>query len=200
MKQLFFITLLVLSSMTCSAKYINATIRFVDGKIKKGLVSNNIERGKLYFKSDSNDSRQAIDEEQVRTITFHYDSGDVAFDRLQVYIKKSDKISKYYFWMKVLIRDYATLYIYANDLVSGFNPVTSSKTFYDYYIIREGEAAARLLFIKADYTPKKLFREQASLYFGDYPELSEQIKSDDYTWKDVQLVVEIYNKWVKENK
>jgi hypothetical protein len=44
------------------------------------------------------------------------------------------------------------------------------------------------------------FRAKAPLYFEDYPELAEKIKSKEYTWKDIETVVNEYNKWAGKKK
>jgi hypothetical protein len=41
------------------------------------------------------------------------------------------------------------------------------------------------------------FKAKAPLYFSDYPELAEKIKNKEYTWKNLEEVVDIYNEWAQ---
>jgi hypothetical protein len=84
-----------------------------------------------------------------------------------------------------------TATLYSNNSTIENRGAGTQVTFTDYYIIRKGEAAARL--ISED--NNKTFNTEAPVYFQDYPELVAKIRAKEYTRKN--LVVQEYNKWAE---
>jgi hypothetical protein len=74
---------------------------------------------------------------------------------------------------------------------------TTTAGFLDYFVIREGEPAGKMIANIAGANNNQTFRAKAPLYFSDYPELAEKIKSKEYRWKDLIPVVREYNKWAE---
>jgi hypothetical protein len=72
-------------------------------------------------------------------------------------------------------------------------------TYYDYYIIRDGEPAAKLIATVSSLNNNQFFRTKAPLYFADYPELAKKIADKVYTWKNIKEVVDIYNEWAAKH-
>lgn len=65
-----------------------------------------------------------------------------------------------------------------------------------FYCLRKEEKIASIVsFIFAN-TKNQVFKRQGAAYFADYPELSEKMKSGEYTYKDIVKVVRLYDQWV----
>jgi hypothetical protein len=82
---------------------------------------------------------------------------------------------------------------------SGSNGLNTAG-FLDYYCIRDGEVAAKLICQVSGANNNQTFRAKAPLYFEDYPELAAKIESKEYTWRDLVPVVQEYNKWAANKK
>ncbi len=87
----------------------------------------------------------------------------------------------------------------SNSMSTGFGIQTTNFTFSDYYCIRQGEPAVTFISSVATFNNNCIFSRYAPPYFNDYPELAEKIRNKVYTWKDLETVVNEYNKWVETN-
>lgn len=66
-----------------------------------------------------------------------------------------------------------------------------------YYFINNLPAAASMVSMNFpnNLAPSKIMRNQAPVYFKDYPELVKKIENKEYEWEDIITVVKEYNKW-----
>jgi hypothetical protein len=55
-------------------------------------------------------------------------------------------------------------------------------------------------YLKEDQQTTVVEYDRIKVYFADYPELAEKIKSKEYTWKNLVPVVKEYNTWAAANK
>lgn len=101
-------------------------------------------------------------------------------------------------WLKVVEKGIATLLVNKTSM-SDINGMKKAN-FEDYYCIRDGEPAAKVIATISTLNNNQTFRAKAPMYFADYPELADKIKSKEYTWKDLQVVVKEYNKWAAQKK
>ena len=203
MKKLF--TLLFLFAFTIVAnareKYGYARLTFVDGTSRIGLVGTEFKK-EVDFKLADGSEPETIPSEKLRTITFLKEDGktpSIEFDYIRVYLGWGQKRISDYYWFEVVQRGIATLYVHRTEMRGSIYNTTTAG-FLDYYIIRDGEPAAKMISDVAGINSNQTFRAKAHLYFADYPELAEKIKSKEYTWKELGTVVRMYNEWAAANK
>jgi len=64
-----------------------------------------------------------------------------------------------------------------------------------FYCLRKGEETASIVSFIFGKTKNQVFKKKGAEYFSDYPELSQKIKSKEYTYKDIIEVVREYDRW-----
>jgi hypothetical protein len=200
---LSFLFLFALSIVARAAdKYGYGKLVFTDGKSRVGLLETNFGDDFVRFKSSDNSEPEKIAAEKIRTVTFLKNdkkTPNVEYDRIKVYLGWGQKRIRDYGWFQVVERGIATLYVKSTTMRGSiYGPGTAG--FQDYFIIRDGEPAAKMIANISGANNNQTFRAKAPLYFSDYPELAEKIKSKEYTWKDLIPAVKEYNKWAASKK
>jgi len=203
MKKLFTLLFLFAFSIAAKAggKYGYCRLVFVDGTSRIGLVETSFDK-EVRFKSSEASEPEKIPSEKLKTIAFLKEDGETStaeYDYIKVYLGWGQKRISDYGWFEAVQRGFATLYLKRSSM-RGSIYNTNSVEFLDYYIIRDGEPAAKLISNVAGINSNQTFRAKAPLYFADYPELAEKIKSKEYTWRVLGTVVKEYNKWAEANK
>jgi hypothetical protein len=203
MKKLFTLLFLFAFSIAAKAgeKYGYCRLVFVDGTSRIGLVETSFDK-EVRFKSSEASEPEKIPSEKLKTIAFLKEDGKTStfeYDYIKVYLGWGQKRISDYGWFEAVQRGVATLYLKRSSM-RGSIYNTNSVEFLDYYIIRDGEPAAKLISNVAGINSNQTFRAKAPLYFADYPELAEKIKSKEYTWRVLGTVVKEYNKWAEANK
>jgi len=204
MKKLPIYLLLFTISLSSAAKdFYDAELFYLDGSSKVGLADM-IEDGgdnSIKFRSEEDASVEIIESETLSKIVYTIDNEKYEYNRLKVYTGwKQENTTDEAGWLQVVQKGIATLYINQTVMYSRnqYGQATGSATFKDYYIIREGEIAAKLIATISTLNNNQTFKAKAPLYFSDYPELAEKIKDKSYTWKDLFEVVDIYNEWAEQ--
>jgi len=199
------VTLLFLFAFSIAAKaggkYYYCRLVFVDGTARVGLVETTFDK-EVRFRSSETSEPEKIPSEKLRTIAFLKEDGKIStaeYDYIKVYLGWGQKRISNYGWFEVVQRGFATLYLKRSSM-RGSIYNTNSVEFLDYYIIRDGEPAAKLISNVAGINSNQTFRAKAPIYFADYPELAEKIKSKEYTWRVLGTVVKEYNSWAETNK
>ena len=207
MKKLFTLLFLITFGIAAHAgggKYGYCKIVFADGTSRVGLVETTSSFKKdVRFKSSDDSEPEEIPSEKLRTITFLKEDGKTAaieFDYIKVYLGWGQKRISDAYWYEVVQRGYATLYVRRGSMQGSIYNANSAIEYLDYYIIRDGEPAAKWISTVAGINSNQLFRAKAPEYFADYPELAEKIKSKEYTYKVLGTVVRLYNEWAVANK
>jgi hypothetical protein len=203
MKKLFTLLFLVAFSIASHAgsKYGFCRIVYLDGTSRIGLVETGFEKNVL-FKSSDGGEPEKIPSEKLRTIAFLKEDGKtstVEYDYVRVYLGWGQKRISDNHWLEVVERGIATLYI-QNSTMRGSIYSTNTASFQDYYIIRDGEPAAKMISNVAGMNSNQTFHAKAPLYFADFPELAEKIRSKEYKYKDLLTSVREYNKWAGNKK
>lgn len=170
-----------------------------------GLVEIYLNNDFMHFKLSEKSEPEKIATETIKTVIYLEDDNKtptVEYDRLKVYLGwKQEKISDDYGWCQVVERGIATLYVVTSKMQGSiYTENAGTATFHDYFIIREGEPAAKMIANVSSANNNQTFKAKAPLYFSDYPELAKKIELKEYTWKDLVPVVQEYNKWAGENK
>lgn len=178
-----------------SIKYTKAKVIFADGTSRSGLAETRAGGGFLYFKPSEDAEPEKLEETGLKTIIYNFGDKDIEFDRIKVYLGWKQKRISNFGWFQVVERGTATLYVKATTMQTSMYDVLSTAGFQDYYVMRPGEPAAKLIANISGANNNQTFRAKAPLYFQDYPELADKIKSKEYTWKDLVPAVQEYNAW-----
>ncbi len=202
MKQLILIcSFLILYSTTAFSKtYYPVSVYLTDGTTKKGLaeIVETLTLEPVSFKASEGAKSEKLEASTIKKLVYSFADGNVDFVQVSLYKGLKQEKTKGPFWAHVYIEDIVSVYcIYTTiegSIAGNFNSRTSAG-FTDYYLMRDGEPAAKMV-IKTD----QRFNDIAVKYFADYSELLTRIKDDEFGWKDFEEVVNIYNKWANENK
>jgi hypothetical protein len=187
------------TSLTSLAdSYYDATVFFTNGKSRKGLIESTLGTDYILFKNSKDSKEEKIEASTVSRLIFSIKNETREFHILKVYLGWGQKRISDPMWLKVVEKGVATLYVNHTTMTSqnGLN----SAGFQDYYVIRSGEPAAKMIANVSSANNNQTFRAKAPLYFEDYPELAAKIKSKEYTWKDLATVIQEYNKWAAKKK
>jgi hypothetical protein len=203
MKFLFCFLLVVPFYSAVSQKFDDAKIILVDGKSMTGLAETTMGDKFLSFKSAKSAEAEKIPSEKVKTIVYLNDDKktvEVEYERIKVYLGWGQTRISDFGWYQVVERGIATLYVKGTTMQGSISNPQSTAGFLDYFIMRDGEPAAKMIANISGANNNQTFRAKAPLYFADYPELAAKIKSKEYTWKDLVTAVQEYNKWAKTKK
>jgi hypothetical protein len=204
-KQLTFL-FLIYASIACAqlrVKYDDARIIFTDGKSRTGLAETTMGDKFLFFKSAKDSEPEKIDVNTLQTIVYLKDdkkTTEVEYDRIKVYLGWNQTRISDFGWYQVVERGIATLYVKGTTMQGSIYNPQSTAGFLDYFVIRSGEPAAKMIANVSSLNNNQTFRAKAPLYFEDYAELAAKIKSKEYTWKDLVPVVQEYNKWASNKR
>jgi hypothetical protein len=193
MKKLLIIIFLFGSFAAHAGEFLEATLVFLDGKSKKGFVESPFGGNSISYKATKDAKEEKFDAATVSKIIFRNKEGDNEFQQLKVYLGWGQKRISEPMWLQVVEKGKATLLVNSTTMQSGANSLNTAG-FLDYYCIRDGEVAAKLICQVSGANNNQTFRAKAPLYFEDYPELAAKIKSKEYTWRDLVPVVQEYNK------
>jgi hypothetical protein len=190
--------LTLLSVFAIGGDYYDGTVVLTNGKSKKGLVNSTLGSDFIIFKSSKDANEEKIESSTVKKVIIKGKSEVREFHFLKVYLGWGQKRISDPMWLKVVESGIATLYVNSTTMSSqnGLN----SAGFLDYFVIRDGEPAAKMIANVSSMNNNQTFRAKAPLYFEDYPELVAKIKSKEYTWKDLTTVVQEYNRWAAGKK
>ncbi len=195
----FFILIIWQANNVFSQGPFIATLYFLDGTVKTGfanLVQSNTKQ--VIFRESQSSASQNIPASSLKTISYDNGVEKYEYDYIFLYGGMRQKRMQGPFWLKVVKRGYATLYTI--DVRMSSTQHSHGATFTDFYIIREGEKAGKLISTIASLNSNSVFKTYAPKYFSDYPELAEKIKKKVYKYNDLEKVVDIYNEWIESNR
>jgi hypothetical protein len=207
----FFLSFLIASMAvtTFAAKdYYSAKVYFNSGSVKSGLATF-VENGPddfILFKKNEESEAEKIASNSIVKIIYTFDKKDYEYVFLKVYKGWKQVEITGPIWLETVKKGTATLYVTSTVLSSPGRMSSSgavsgggSATFHDYYILRKGEPAAKIIATISTLNNNQTFRAKAPLYFSDYPELANKIKDKTYTWNNLEEVVDIYNEWAAKH-
>jgi hypothetical protein len=201
MKKIAVLFIVFSSFAAYAGKYYDATVLFTDGKSKTGLVESPFGGDYISFKSSNHAPVEKLESFAIKGITFTIDNEKREFHQLKIYLGWGQKrISDAPSWLRVVEKGAATLYMIGTTMQGSIYNSKATAGFEDFYCIRDGEPAAKLVAQVSTMNNNQTFRAKAPLYFADYPELAARIKSKEYTWKDLTTVVQEYNKWASTKR
>ena len=196
-----FLIILCSVNVLQAKKYYDAEIFFKDGTSKMGMAEF-IEEGMaryIKFKTNKDAKAEKVESTDLNRIVYSIDGNTIVFEQVKVYRGlKQNKIAEPR-WLHVLERGITTLYTTQTTIYSGNNRMNGAN-FTDYYCIRDGEPAAKLISVVSTFNNNATFKAYAPDYFKDYPELSAKIEAKEYKYDDIVTVVKEYNIWAAKNK
>jgi hypothetical protein len=189
---------IVLLSYNVMAAYHNAKLFFFDGSTKSGMADTSLGDKYILFKSGKDSKVEEIDASKVSRIIYTIENKTFEYQQLKLYKGWKQAKIEGPAWLEVVEKGIVSLYVFRTTMSSA-NKLNSAG-FQDYYCIRAGEPAAKWVSAVSSLNNNQHFKAKAPLYFADYPELAAKIKSKEYTWKDLLVVVREYNKWAAKKK
>lgn len=183
--------------------YYKASVYLKDGSVKQGLATDVMEKTGEFvvFKATEKAKDEKIESNLIKRLVYTISDEKYELVYTKVYAGWKQVEIKGPIWLQVVKKGTATLFVTTTVFVpAATNTTTGTATFHDYYIIRDGEPAAKLYATISTLNNNQTFKAKAPLYFADYPELAEKIKNKTYTWKNLEEVVDIYNQWAEKKK
>jgi hypothetical protein len=196
------LTILLIHSSLFAGRYMKAKIILLNGTVLEGMAT--FPEGPasipIRFKADNKSHAQSINSDSIKTISYIADNGNTnEFDRLIAYVNGPDEKPERQ-WLHVVFHGVVTLYTYGSvdaDLrnVGRYDDIQTS-----WLCIRQGEGAATKMTSTYWKNKKNFFVLSATAYFKDDNELVKKIQAGEFTWKDVEKIVNEYNGWKKNNQ
>ena len=187
-------------------KFLSGSIILKDGNVLKGLVEHpsNFKTANVSFKEHETAEEQEFPSENIKTVSVEESGRTFEFDRGTYYEELTfrGKVESKERWMVVLTRGKATLYTVAGKPVKIKNGKLSfsNREVVAYYVKRESEKVASDIAVNMAGITAGLdqdFRDRASKYFEDYPELAKKINNSKLKVDDLFVIVDEYNRWAK---
>jgi hypothetical protein len=183
-------------------KFSEITITMKDGQVKSGKVKHPYDLNKKITLVLDSGEKETVDVNLIDGVIVKNESGaSITFKNVYYYNNTGTKIHKKPKLMLVVMKEVLTVYFdngvsYTNRMSYG---MMISTNYNNYYAIREGEDAAKLIsgYVNGQANPNVLFKMFASKYFEDYPELSKKIKDKVYKYDDIIKVCIEYINWKK---
>ncbi len=211
-KVLLFLMTLLSATLTYAIggkQFYKAKVVYKHGDVETGLINfvNGETKDFISYKQSEDSKVEKVEVSKLAKVIYIDDSGEYEYAPIMVYAGWKQVKIKGPIWLGLVKKGVASLYMTTTVLSSptmisstGVRSEGGSATFKDYYIIRDGEPAAKLIATISTMNNNQTYKAKAPLYFSDYPELAKKIKKKEYTWKNLEEVVDIYNKWAQENK
>lgn len=212
MKKFLFVISLFLFFATGFAKNIDEnkfsdiTITMKDGQVKSGKIKHPYDLNKKIVLILDSGEKVDVELSLVDEVNISQENVvNLKFKNVYYYNHSGKKINKEPKFMLVMLKeDVLTLYYdngvsYKNMMANGLITATN---YNNYYAIRPGEDAAKLIsgYVNGQANPNVLFRALASKYFEDYPELSKKIDDRVYKYSELVTVVTEYIGWKRAKK
>jgi hypothetical protein len=193
-----------------SADYYKAKLFYANGNIIEGLAqipaASTVKA--ILYKPDDNSKKQQINSTDLTKVIFYGEGDSMIIEQISAKnILNETKINQA-IWMIKMIDGYASLYFFTEGGGMSYynhNARINMPGMIKYACIRKGEQAATIISFHApkgvnSFNNNNLFKKNGANYFSDYPELSAKIANKEYTYMDIDKVMDEYNKWVQKEK
>lgn len=200
MKKTLFICLLICINLSVgkavTSDPVTAVIVMEDGTTKEGLVDFPLTNGSKNIKIKINGETEKIESNLIKKITFKSGTSIINYFNMKVYSTTGNKILDKKQFLSYAVEGKVNLYIGTGIINFGYNGNSRiSNNVTSYYCIRDGEPAAKLIHENFGQVNKNAdFKLYASRYFEDNKIIYDKIKNKEYTYKDIYIVVNEYNK------
>jgi hypothetical protein len=199
---IIFLSLVFIINLAYSQHYYPGRIILIDGEKLEGLVNLPFYRMNkcMFYKSNENAAERKIKTDSVKFVSMVSDEGKTS-TLANVELSRKEKGLVF-----LLIEGYTTLYFTGDginvDKHGNIVPTASAvagRSLPEFYYMaqRKAERYPVTLAItspaKTVFGQARAFRKLAAEYFKDWPELVKRIKNEEFTEKDVERVVTIYN-------
>jgi len=184
MKQVIIICSLLFLSLTTFAanNFYKTSLYLVDGSVKKGMakVVETETDEHVFFKVNEKSDIEKIEAIKIKKLVYTFDDKEYEFVFIKVYKGWKQVETRGPIWVEIVQKGIATLYVTSTVLYSRAGTAQQgSATFHDYYIMRVGELAAKLIATISTLNNNQTFKAKAPLYFSDYPVLASKIQNKE---------------------
>lgn len=199
-------TILLISFLICFANkgfaQSDATVTLKNGEIITGFVAYPVyaNNKKLKIKADKN---RTVKREEIKEVQWNEGGSNTTFKLIKGYKNaKNKKAIDGILAEKILELENISLYkAFAINTMSSGPGGTYKHTSIDvlWYCKRPNEDVATVVSwtFNTQINKNNIFRNNASEYFRDYPELAKKIENKEYKHEDLIQVVTEYNDWKK---
>ncbi len=188
-------------------KKVEAIVYKKNGSTVKGtlkLLSLQLLKKKVEIKGDKKykikngeiDSIQVFNEKgELTPYTFYYKKRDVYIAK-----KKALKSYKHHMWMCKLLEGKANLYVTTSLFRLLDGKIDAIGSINEYFVQKQGETIPSTIshvqnsFSLSNKAYNKYFKAYAPIFFSDDSTIVSKINSGEYTRKDIEKIVEEYNK------
>ena len=185
MRQIVIIALL-LTGFNSYAKYYPGTLLFENGKSREGYIEANLGDVVL-FKGWMEAEPEEIRAAGIQTVWIKTNEGHKMHEYHYLLVDISAGRVSSRMWLKLMEKGTVTLFVY-ETIVQKDGSDQAAPLYY--YCLREGKQLAKLIATRSN---NLLFISKATQFFADKPLLVEKIESKEYTWENVQELVQAYN-------
>jgi hypothetical protein len=149
----------------------------------------------ITYKEEMNSIVKEVSSDIFTEIVFTKDGQELIYKRVLTYSNYGNKnVNESDSWLKVLKTGYLSLYY-------GYEPGLGGPSYNLWYFKKDNDPIAYYITMKYSggigitIGTGNNFKENASFYLSDYKDLSDKISNGEYKFEDIELVVDIYNKW-----
>lgn len=190
------LSILLMASYSCIAELIPCKLILNDSSIVTCLSTiPNMSTKIIKYRDSEKSELKEIPSDDLTAMVFIKDNIEIIYHRLLTYqYYKNKKVNKKKSWLKVLKSGYMSLYW-------GYQPGLSSPPMVMWYCKKADEEIAYFISLKStglviNVGSGDTFEKNASVYFSDYKNLSDSISKGLYKLKDIEALVDEYNKWI----
>ena len=188
--------------------YNKAVIYYTNGETKSGYaaIPKTWDQKEISFKTEKDAKVTEIPSQVLRRITvINKDSSSYSFERVN-FVLKPDDPPKHTGWLFMLVEGYANLYFkidkYKVDPWGQLHLILDNGLPMK-FVQKKGEHKA--VFVSISSLPglnitinsEKQFKKYAPVAFAEDEDLVNKIKNKNYTSKDIEEVVQIYNEYMQ---
>ena len=193
---LFCISFILLVTNSFGAGFIPCILIFRDSTSREAFAKiPDMMDYQVKYRDNMNSGKKEISSDDLIEIVFKQDSGNISYQRILTYKNYGNKhVSSDKSWLKVLKTGYMTLYY-------GFEPASNTPAINMWYCKKAKDSIAYFISMKYSgalvmtFGTGQAFRKNASVYFGDYKELADDISKSKYKFEEIEKVVGLYNDW-----
>lgn len=205
MKHLITILTIFYSGLSFGAKFHPVSITMTDGKDIEGYAVNppSPRSQKITFRKTQYGEKIKLNSDDISTIVFHYNDGDVTLEWLATsgYFSPEENAKRMIFaksWLRLYEKKYLSVYVRTAAGYIGLGGASSFPNETIIYLRKPDENEATIIHREISgiqvVAKNAIFKRTGLIYFKDCPEIISKIKSDTYTYETLEEVITQYEK------
>ena len=202
--------LMLSGNLLFAESFLKGTLMFKNGDTKRCFVlpPKDYKQKTIIYKIDENSKKEEIASDSLKSISIEGGNGkSIDFDRLPTSLYENKKPGKKC-WLLVVQKGSITLYLMSTYKISNKGSVSTMTHYWvgnelptiTYYIKKKNQDVA-LAFATTSNSPtvfglNSTLKKSAARYLREYPELVNKIDKNEYTHKDIEEIIMIYNAYM----